>query len=80
MIGIEGYCYILPVENAYFMSAVIVEILELEQVCLHWSSKIFLGEKHLVKNWLISALPRQGNLLQRNNFSGVYKSSLHFTK
>jgi hypothetical protein len=25
--------------------------LKLEQVCLHWSSKkIFLGEKHLVKN------------------------------
>jgi hypothetical protein len=24
--------------------------------------------------------PTQGNLLQRNNFSAVYKTSLHFTK
>jgi hypothetical protein len=24
--------------------------------------------------------PRQGNLLQRNNISAVYKTSLHFTK
>jgi hypothetical protein len=24
--------------------------------------------------------PRQGNLLQRNNFSAVYKTSLHFAK
>jgi hypothetical protein len=24
--------------------------------------------------------PRQGNLLLRNNFSVVYKTSLHFTK
>jgi hypothetical protein len=24
--------------------------------------------------------PRQGNLFQRNNFSVVYKASLHFTK
>jgi hypothetical protein len=24
--------------------------------------------------------PREGNLLQRNIFTGVYKTSLHFTK
>jgi hypothetical protein len=34
---------------------------------------IFLGKEYLVKNWLISTLHRQGNLLQRNNFSAVYK-------
>jgi hypothetical protein len=40
--------------------------------------QIFLGEKHLVKNWLFSTLDKV--LLQRSNFSGVYGTSLHFTK
>jgi hypothetical protein len=29
---------------------------------------------------LADLYPRQGNLLQRNIFSAVYKTSLHFTK
>jgi hypothetical protein len=41
--------------------------------------QIFLGKEHLVKK-LADLHPRQGNLLQRNNFSAVYKTSLHFTK
>jgi hypothetical protein len=30
--------------------------------------QIFLGKEHLVKNWLICTLHRQGTLLQRNKF------------
>jgi hypothetical protein len=41
--------------------------------------QIFLGKEHLVKK-LANHHPRQGNLLQRNNFSAVYKTYLHFTK
>jgi hypothetical protein len=44
-----------------------------EEYMLKW-------KEHLVKNWLISTLRRQGNLLQRNIFSRAYKTSLHFTK
>jgi hypothetical protein len=40
--------------------------------------QIFWGKEHLVKNWLISNL--QGNLLQKNNFSALYKTSLYHTK
>jgi hypothetical protein len=39
--------------------------------------QIFLGKEHLVKNQLISTLAK---VLQRNKFSGVYKTSLQFTK
>jgi hypothetical protein len=39
----------------------------------------FLGKEHPVKYLLISTLPRLGNLLQRNNFQGSTKTSLHFT-
>jgi hypothetical protein len=42
--------------------------------------QIFWGKEHLVRNPLISTLHRQGNLLQRNNFSAVYKTSRQFTK
>jgi hypothetical protein len=52
-----------------------IEILELAQVCWQRSSNIFVKE-HLVKNWLISTL----NNVIYFNFSGVYKTSLHFTK
>jgi hypothetical protein len=45
-----------------------IEILDLEQVCWHRSCKYFWGKKH----------PRQGNLLQRNIFSAVYKTSLYY--
>jgi hypothetical protein len=41
--------------------------------------QIFFWKEHLVKN-LADLHPRQGNLLQRNHFSGVYKTSLHFAK
>jgi hypothetical protein len=37
------------------------------------------GERTPCKK-LADFYPRQGNLLQRNNFSVVYKTSLHFTK
>jgi hypothetical protein len=43
----------------------------------------FACKKVLVKNTLEKLAdlhPRQGNLLQRNNFSGDCKTSLHFTK
>jgi hypothetical protein len=36
------------------------------------------GEKHLKQ--LISTLDKVNKLLQRNNFSGVYNTSLHFPK
>jgi hypothetical protein len=38
-----------------------------------------LGERTPCKK-LADLRPRQGNLLQRNYFSAVYKTSLHFTK
>jgi hypothetical protein len=38
--------------------------------------QIFLGKEHLVKK-LADLHPRQDNLLQRNNFSAVYKTSLY---
>jgi hypothetical protein len=37
------------------------------------------GERTPLKK-LADLHPRQGNLLQRNKFLGVYKTSLHFTK
>jgi hypothetical protein len=52
-----------------------IEILDLEQVCL---ANIF-GERTPC-NKLADLHPRQGNLLQRNNFSVVYQTSLHFAK
>jgi hypothetical protein len=38
-----------------------------------------LGERTTCQK-LADHHPRQDNLLQRNNFSGVYKTSLHITK
>jgi hypothetical protein len=38
-----------------------------------------LGKRTPCKK-LADLLPRQGNLLQRSNFSAAYKTSLHFTK
>jgi hypothetical protein len=40
---------------------------------------VTLGKEHLVKK-SADLHPRQGNLLQRNNSSVFYKTSLHFTK
>jgi hypothetical protein len=40
--------------------------------------QIFFGKEPCKKS--ADLHPRQGNLLQRNNFSVVYKTSLHFTK
>jgi hypothetical protein len=39
----------------------------------------FFGKEHLVKNWLISTLDKVIDF-KRNNFSAVFKTSLHFTK
>jgi hypothetical protein len=41
--------------------------------------QIFLWKQHLVKNWLVSTLDKVSYVLQKNNFSGVYKNlfSLH---
>jgi hypothetical protein len=56
------------------------EVLELELVpMLAMFLLIFWGNEHLVKKLADPDL-RQGNLLHRNNFSGFYKTSLHFTK
>jgi hypothetical protein len=55
-----------------------IEILYLEQVCWHRSCKYF-GEKNTMKK-SADLHPRQGTFLQRNNFSAVNKTSLHFTK
>jgi hypothetical protein len=41
--------------------------------------QIFGGKEHLVKK-SADLHPRQGNLLQRSNFSAAYKTSLNFTK
>jgi hypothetical protein len=42
--------------------------------------QIFLGKEHLVKNQLIFTLDKVIYVLQRSNFSAVFKTSLHFTK
>jgi hypothetical protein len=55
-----------------------IEILDLEEVCWHKSCKYFGGKIRCKKS--ADLHPRQGNLLQRNNFTAVYKTSLHFTK
>jgi hypothetical protein len=57
----------------FFRVKKIIEISEIEQVCWQWCCKYF-GERTPCKKLL------QGNSLRRNNFSGVYKTSLHFTK
>jgi hypothetical protein len=49
-----------------------IEILELEQVCLHWYCKYFFGKEYREKK-LADLQPRQGNLLQRSNFQGSTK-------
>jgi hypothetical protein len=41
--------------------------------------KIFFRKEHLVKNWLISTLDKVINF-KGTIFSGVYKTSLYFTK
>jgi hypothetical protein len=45
----------------------------IEQVCLHWSCRIFLGEENLVKSWLVSNLNKviyfKGTILQRSTKS-----------
>jgi hypothetical protein len=41
--------------------------------------QIFWGKEHLVKK-SADLHPRQGNSLQRNYFSAVYTTSLHFSK
>jgi hypothetical protein len=48
-------------------------------MCWLWTCQYFLGKEHLVKK-MADIRPRQSNLLQRNNFSGVNKVSLHFTR
>jgi hypothetical protein len=50
-----------------------IEILELGQVPAK------NGGKHIIRK-SADFHPRQGNLLQRNNLSGAFKTSLHFTK
>jgi hypothetical protein len=50
----------------------------IERVCLRWSSKHF-WQKNLVKK-SDDLHPRQGNLLQRNIFTGLNKTSLYNTK
>jgi hypothetical protein len=55
----------------------LIEILILEQVCLRWSSKHFWQKNHVKSADLH---PRQGNLLQRNIFPGLNKTSLYNTK
>jgi hypothetical protein len=46
-----------------------IEILVLKRVCLHWSSKQFWWKKPCKKS--ADLQPRQGNLLQRNIFTGL---------
>jgi hypothetical protein len=54
-----------------------VNTTELEQVCT--GPENIFGERTPCKK-LADHHPRQGKLLQTNNFSAVYKTSLHFTK
>jgi hypothetical protein len=60
-------------EIFHFVGIVHIEILDLK----HRSCKCF-WETHCKK--MADLHPRQGNLLQRNNFSAVCKTSLHFAK
>jgi hypothetical protein len=55
-----------------------IEILDLEQVCWHRSCKHF-GRKNPCKK-SADLHPRQGNLLHWNIFTGLNKTSFHYTK
>jgi hypothetical protein len=55
-----------------------VEILDLECVCLSCSCKHFGQKKYCKKS--ADLHPRQGNLLHRNIFTGLNKTSFHYTK
>jgi hypothetical protein len=55
-----------------------IEILELQQVCWHRFCEYFWGKTPCKKS--ADLHPRQGNYYQRNHFSAVYKTYLHFTK
>jgi hypothetical protein len=55
-----------------------IEILVLERACLSCSWKHF-GWKNPCKK-SADLYPRQGNLLHWNIFTGLNKTSLHFTK
>jgi hypothetical protein len=74
--GFIGSCSIeiqsVEIKSVEIKSVKIIEILALEQVGWCCSSKHF-GNKPLVKSLLISTLHRQGNLLQRNIFTGLNK-------
>jgi hypothetical protein len=56
----------------------LIEILALERACLSCSCKHF-GRKNPCKK-SADLRPRQGNLLHWNIFTGLNKTSLHFTK
>jgi hypothetical protein len=55
-----------------------IDILVQERVCLRWSSKHFWRKNPCKKS--ADLHPRQGNLLQRNIFTGLNKTSLNSTK
>jgi hypothetical protein len=64
-----------------FFGGLTTEILELEQVFCTGPVVFLAGwgwETLCIK--LADLHPRQDNLLQRHSFSGVYKTSFHFTK
>jgi hypothetical protein len=43
--------------------------------------QIFLGKKHLVKDWLISTLGKVVYIgTSKEQFLGIYQTSLHFAK
>jgi hypothetical protein len=59
--------------------ATTIEILDLEQVYWHRSCKHF-GQKNLVKSLLISTLDKVIYYIHWNIFTGLNKTSLHYTK
>jgi hypothetical protein len=65
---------IVPPDAPFWMAT--IEILE--QACWHRPCKYFLGKTPCKKSAELH--PSQGNLLQRNIFSMVYKTPLHLKK
>jgi hypothetical protein len=67
-----------PRKKPFHEKYISIEILVLEQVSLRWYSKPIWHKKPCKKS--VALHPRQGNLPQRNIFTGLSKTSLYNTK
>jgi hypothetical protein len=71
--------FVLDERMVILISNLLVQLIEGFNVCMYaMVLQNFWGKKPWKK--LADLHPRQSNLFQRSNFSGVYKTSLHFTK